>query len=341
MTPQELKDELEKVVAAKIMDPLLIMGESGIGKSSIIAQVGAQSDLPICDVRWGQFAPTDARGVPVPMHETKTTTFYPPTFWPRTGPGIIFLDEFNQASPVMMGFGQQLLLDRKFGDYSVPDGVFIWAAGNRKTDMAAVSAIPGPVQNRVAHYEVEHDLWAFKVWAFARGISPAILGFLDWRSELLHKPSKESMAWPSPRTWEMADRRLAVGLSIAPVVGIDASDEFVAYESMRSTLPNVDLIESGRGASVAFPEEPSMRYALTSELIARSLKEWSKFLSCVRWTIDKARADPEWVAVLVQDTVRLLNAQDKKKYREYLTQLIKLEDIRRFVQDQIAAGGLT
>jgi hypothetical protein len=110
---------------------------------------------------------------------------------------------------------------------------------------------------------------------------------------------------------------------------------------MRSTLPNVDLIESGRGASVAFPEEPSMRYALTSELIARSLKEWNKFLCCVRWTIDKARADPEWVAVLVQDTVRLLNAQDKAKYRSYLSQLIKLEDIRKFVADQVQAGGLT
>jgi hypothetical protein len=45
--------------------------------------------------------------------------------------------------------------------------------------------------------------------------------------------------------------------------------------------------------------------------------------------------------VLVQDTVRLLNAQDKAKYRSYLSQLIKLEDIRKFVADQVQAGGLT
>ena len=340
MTPKELKEELELVMSNHIQDSLLILGESGIGKSCIVRQVAEKFDHEVTDVRWGQMAPADVRGVPVPNHETKVTEFYPPAFWPRRGPGLIFLDEFNMATPAMMGLGQQLLLDRCFGDYRVPEGVLVWAAGNRKIDAAAVNQVPGPVQNRVAHYEVEHDLWAWKVWAFASGISPSILGFLDHRSELLHKPSRESMAWPSPRTWTMADVRLKAKMSIAPVVGQDVCDEFDAYMLLRESMPNVDLIEKGAGQHVPFPEEPSVKYALVAEMVARSIQSWQQYANCVRWTIAKATKEPEWVSVLVQDAMRLLAANDRPKQRQYLANLANFPDIRRFVADQVAAGGL-
>jgi len=37
----------------------------------------------------------------------------------------------------MQGMAQQLILDRRVGGYVVPQGWFIWAAGNRKEDRAA------------------------------------------------------------------------------------------------------------------------------------------------------------------------------------------------------------
>src|SRR5665213_2497996 len=134
VSPLELARELDGLIKAKIMDPVLVLGKSGIGKSAVVDQVGAKHDMQVWDVRWGQLAPVDARGVPWITRDTGKTEFFPPDFWPDKGPGIIHLDEFNMATPTMMGLGQQLLLSRKFGNYVVPKDVFIWASGNQKQD---------------------------------------------------------------------------------------------------------------------------------------------------------------------------------------------------------------
>ena len=65
----------------------------------------------------------------------------------------------------MMGIAQQLILDRQVGDYTVPDGWFIVAAGNRTEDRAAVSQMPAPVANRFIHFNVESDISSWKEYA--------------------------------------------------------------------------------------------------------------------------------------------------------------------------------
>jgi hypothetical protein len=175
--------------------------------------------------------------------ELKITEFYPPSFWPRKGPAGIFLDEINMASTAMLGLAQQLLLDHQFGDYRVPDGVVVWAAGNRKIDRAFVNEIPAPVKNRVAHYQVEPDLTSWELWAFTVGIDSRIIGYLKYQPDMLHKfdPDSDCDAFPSPRTWVMAHRRLQAGLSVEPVVG-PCAVHFDAYLSMLEQLPNISAI---------------------------------------------------------------------------------------------------
>jgi len=340
------------LLKSRIKDSILILGESGVGKTSIVRQVAAEIDYGVWDVRWGSLMPADARGVPVSRHPTPEelvadqtavgyTVFYPPKFWPRRGPGIIFLDEYNMANATMMGLGQQLLLDGRFGDYEVPPDVLVWAAGNRKIDRAAVSEIPGPTNNRVAHYEVEHDLPSFEQWAYPAGVDVRILGFLKWRSELLHKFNPDARAWPSPRTWEMADRRLKAGMGIWPVVGQDASDEFEAFLRMLKHLPNIEAIVRGAGASVPFPKEPSIKYATMAELTQRSLATYDSFIHSFRWAIDKNKDEPDWTSFFAQDYVRLLKTTKPQDARRVLPLLLQLPDLRRFVTEQAAIGGLT
>jgi hypothetical protein len=356
MTPAELKDELRQLIKSGIQDPCLIIGESGIGKTSIVGQVCAEVDSRVWDVRWGQLMPADARGVPVPQHPTKEdfeagirigmTVFYPPSFWPRKGPGVIFLDEFNLATAAMMGLGQQLLLDRRFGDYFVPDDIVVWAAGNRKIDRAAVNEIPGPVNNRCAHYDVEHDFKAWELWAYqprAEGggeIDSRIIGFLKYRSELLHKFDPSQRAWPSPRSWEMANRRLAAGMAVEPVVGEDAATEFFAYLGMLAHLPNIDAIAEGRGHRVEFPTEPSLKYATMVELTRRSLAEWDAFANCFRWATTKNDKEPDWTSFFAQDYIRLLRTLKPAESRKILGRMIELPELKKFVADQSTAGGL-
>ena len=163
MKPHELAAYLDSLVGHSLKLSTMIWGPPGIGKSSIVAQTAARHELQFIDVRLSQLAPTDLRGLPVP--ENGVARWYPPEFLPRSGRGILFLDELNMAPPAIQGMAQQLILDRKVGSYSVPDDWYIWAAGNRKEDRAAVFDMPSPLANRFVHLEVEPDFESFKAYA--------------------------------------------------------------------------------------------------------------------------------------------------------------------------------
>ena len=133
---------LAGVVTQRITHAVMIWGPAGIGKSSIVSQVAAAHELAFVDVRLSQLAPTDLRGLPVP--DGKVSRWLPPEFLPQGGTGVLFLDELNMAPPTLQGVAQQLILDRRVGSYVLPDGWFVWAAGNRKEDRAATFDMPAP-----------------------------------------------------------------------------------------------------------------------------------------------------------------------------------------------------
>ena len=227
MTPDALSTYLGSLVEHDLKYSTMIWGPPGIGKSSIVAQTAIARGLDFVDVRLSQLAPTDLRGLPVP--ENGISRWYPPEFLPRSGAGILFLDELNLAPPTMQGMAQQLVLDRRVGSYILPEGWFIWAAGNRKEDRAAVFDMPAPLANRFLHLVVESDFESFKGYALTKGIHEQVLAFLSFRPELLHKLDPQQPAWPSPRAWMMASGLLNAQLDIAPVIGMATAAEFAAY----------------------------------------------------------------------------------------------------------------
>ncbi|NOK60205.1 MAG: MoxR family ATPase [Chloroflexi bacterium AL-W] len=133
------------------------------------------------------------------------------------------------APPAMQGVAQQLILDRRVGSYVVPEGWFIWAAGNRKEDRSAVFDMPAPLANRFLHLEVKPDFESFKAYAMQHGVHEQILAFLSFRTTLLHKINPHQPAWPSPRAWSIASDLHHIGLDIAPALGNEAAAEFAAH----------------------------------------------------------------------------------------------------------------
>lgn len=339
MNATALFDELDKLLENKIMDPIFVKGKSGIGKTSVMDQVLLKHGYSIYQVRWGELAPVDARGVPVADHATKTTRFYTPDFWPREGcpPSAIVMDEYNMASTGMMALGQRLFLERRFGDYRVPDNVIIWGAGNRKSDMAAVNEVPAPTNNRLAHYELDVDVEAWKIWASSAGLESDLIGFIEFRPELLHKFDKDKDAWPSPRSWEMADRRIKVNMDVEPVVGEGAAVDFRGYKKLLKTLPKITEIVSGRGAHIKFPEEPSQKYAVVAGLRQYALKEWQAYANSFRWLIKSASDEREWVQGFVMDVMKILQRSDPHKNREYLKQLDVMPEAKNFLDAYLAS----
>lgn len=332
MTPTELKSYLAALLAHEVKSSVMIWGAPGIGKSSIVRQLAEAHRFDFVDLRLSQLAPTDLRGLPVPA--AGITRWAPPEFLPREGQGILFLDEINMAPPAMQGVAQQLILDRQVGNYQVPEGWYIWSAGNRKEDRAGVFDMPAPLANRFIHLEVEVSIESFRQYAFGAGISNRMIGFLAFRPDLLHKMLPNEMAWPSPRSWEVADRLQQAGLNIETSVGVSAAAEFYAYLEVTENIPDIAAIVAG-SKQAKFPSEVSLRYATTMSLVGHS-NEAEQALHALRWLVDQA--SPEWVQLYATDAFPML--REKGLMAAVQEQMLKETRLTEFLTTyaQLMAG---
>ena len=333
MTPQELTPYLSRLVDQNLPLSLMLWGPPGIGKSSIVADVARAHELQLVDLRLSQLAPTDLRGLPVA--EAGVSRWFPPEFLPTGGKGILFLDEINMAPPAMQGIAQQLILDRQVGSYRVPEGWFIWAAGNRKSDRAAVFEMPSALANRFIHLDLSPDFDSFKSWGLRCGLNEQVLAFLAFRPSLLHQIDAQRPAWPSPRSWVMADRLRGAALAIEPAVGPGAAGEFEAFCAVYAGLPDLEPILAGKSKAV-FPAEASARYATVLGLIVR-VERAEQGVNALAWLVRQAGA--EWVQFFATDLFRLL--RERGQFGD-LARLIsanaELKDFARNMRDLIFAA---
>jgi len=199
----------------------------------------------------------------------------------RHGPeGVLFLDEITSAAPSVSAAAYQLILDRRLGNYDVPEGWAIFAAGNRQGDRGVTYTMPSPLANRFSHFEVEVNLDDWVAWAYANGIDERIIAFLRFRPDLLFDfdPAHNPVAFPSPRSWEFAHRalqkfvghpRILLG-TLQACVGPAAGVELHAFVESLDQMPDLDAIV--RGEEVPVPAEIDLQYAVASALVGRAIR---------------------------------------------------------------------
>ena len=112
---------------------------------------------------------------------------------------------------------------------------------------------PAPLANRMTHAELLPDVKAWSAWASKASISPTLIGFLNFRSELLHTfdPQKPTTVFATPRTWKFAnedfmDATMPADVktaSIAGSVGEGPAIELGAFvEIMNSIRPIEEIV---------------------------------------------------------------------------------------------------
>ena len=262
--------------------PVMLWGPPGIGKSQLVAQVAAQHDVTMIDIRLSQMEPTDLRGIPF-RSENRVEWAIPamlPDATRHGARGILFLDEITSAPPSVSAAAYQLILDRSLGEYAIPEGWAIFAAGNRQGDRGVTYTMPAPLANRFSHYEVEPHLDDWVAWAFAHNVDERLIGFLRFRPELLFEfdAQRNPIAFPSPRSWEFAGRalrkfdgrpRLMLG-GLQACVGAAPGLELHAYVESVTRMPDVHAIARGECQDV--PEELDLQYAVASALVAQAIR---------------------------------------------------------------------
>ena len=128
MKASSISDALRVLVAAR--RPVFIWGGPGVGKSSVVKQLAETLNVPLQDVRALLLDPVDLRGLPF-LGSDGRSKWATPEFLPQNGTGILFLDELNAAPAMVQASCYQLVLDRKLGEYVLPDGWAIIAAEPR------------------------------------------------------------------------------------------------------------------------------------------------------------------------------------------------------------------
>jgi hypothetical protein len=260
----------------------MLWGPPGVGKSQMVAQIAARHAAPLIDIRLSQMEPSDLRGIPFLKNEIVDWAI--PAMLPdveRHGvAGILFLDEITSAPPSVSAAAYQLILDRRLGEYEVPEHWAIIAAGNRQGDRGVTYTMPAPLANRFSHYDVDVNLDDWVAWAYANNVDERVIGFLRYRPDLLFDfdPAYNPVAFPSPRTWEFAHRALQkfgenrnlLASALQSCVGKAAGVELNAFVESLDQMPDLDAIVDGE--DIPAPEELDLQYAVASALVARAIR---------------------------------------------------------------------
>ncbi len=302
MRPTETTEAISVYASANV--PVMLWGQPGVGKSDIVRQFAARTpgaflnlltgkkERKVFDVRLALLDPTDLRGIPYYDPEAKTARWGQSCILPMMGKeededAVLFLDEINSAPPVIQAAAYQLVLDRKVGEYELPKGVTIIAAGNRQSDKGVVFQMPTPLLNRFAHidFDVSNEDWIN--FAVSASIHPSIIGFIDFKKDMLNKFDSrgKSMAFATPRAWAFLDRVLRaaevagtketmIRKLVEGVVGEGAAVEFMSYRKSAEKLPNPDSILDGTLKKLPdeVKQDISIHFALITSLVA-ALKE--------------------------------------------------------------------
>lgn len=293
MLPKVTINEFKKVVQYNydnnIPRAVLGLGGPGIGKSEAIHQLAEANNIKYVDLRLLLFSETDLKGLPYFTKDGLNTSWLPNDFLPkedRDGErGILLIEELTSAPKKVQAACYQLILDRKIGNYTLPDGWIIVALGNRQEDMGVYVQIPAPLANRFEIYECVCDIddWRYS-YAIPHGIHPSIVSYLSSVPNQLFGFNYEDpeMTFASPRSWKAISDILnsykgevrldspdftILRKKIEANIGVETAAGFINYMVNNIDLSFINDVLAGKDAPV--PTSSDMKYITISNLVSR------------------------------------------------------------------------
>jgi MoxR-like ATPase len=191
---------------------------------------------------------------------------------------ILGLEEFNSAPQSVAAAAYQFVLDRRLGEYIVPEGVAIMAMGNRDTDKGITYRMALPISNRFMHLEMKPNFNCWIGWAFKAKVHADVIGYLTAYKQKLFdfNPGTASRGFATPRSWEFVSKFLWANpdpdyttekAAICGSVGEGQGLDFMSHREHSKKLPSADLILSGKLKRLDEELDVPLEYALTTQLV--------------------------------------------------------------------------
>lgn len=274
------------IIAIQAKHPVMLWGPPGIGKSALVKKAAQNLGIGFIDLRLAQIDAVDLRGMPykdvrktADDKEHTVMGFAPSGFMPQEGKGILFLDELPQAPTMVLNAASELLLDRRVGEYILPDGWGLVCAGNRRGDRAGTHEIPAHLKNRLIHMEIKIGLKEWLTWASKASINNDIMEFLRANPDKLHMFNADHLACATLRTWEFAsdvlkqnpEKEVREAL-LAGCLGHGVMIEFESFVDSKRGQPSYeDVIADPKNAPI--PADESKQYAFLKMLADKAEKQ--------------------------------------------------------------------
>lgn len=273
-----------------------LVSPPGVGKSASIHQVckelSKEWDAPVgCKPFFlTTVEPPDVRGFGLPgKDETDGSLimqFTKAPWMPKADDpqyGIVFLDEWGQASGDVKKPAAELLLSGRVGESVLPITWLVVAASNREKDRSGVGKEMAFTENRKCRINIQPNADAWVEWAEHEGVNPWAIAFAKFKPGLVFTSDVPDKSGPfcTPRTLVKVSHLIgSLPLDLfteaaAGYIGEGTAAEFVAFLRVAEQLPKFEeIVADPKKCRLPEKDRPDAQYA-TMQMIAHRVDKKS------------------------------------------------------------------
>lgn len=250
-----------------------LMGPVGSAKTTLVKNAAEENNLLYLGVNCGENSDSSDFGVPMPQHKTADviTAKWALSDYLHTActePCLLHFDDVDKAPPPAQNALLGVVGERRFRDAVLHAATLVVLSGNRLKDDMFAHQLSESMRTRITTIVVEPDLKSFAEWgSTGRKVHPAVIGYLGYKPDHLHKVDSDADRFPTPRCWEEASVQLfeepekvwkeIVSLKVGDSIGPD----FWAWYEVILKINIQDLLKTGSLAGVVDDDRPRLNYA--------------------------------------------------------------------------------
>ena len=210
----------------------------------------------LIDIRLSEFDSSDTKGLP--DFKDKDSIVWKVPFWAKflenpNSDGILFFDEINLATPLVISSCYKIIYDRVINESKINDEWLIIGSGNVDSDRAYTHELASPVRDRGSECELVNpsaEIWSN--WAISNEIDSRIIAFVNYKPSNLHNVNfDDGQKFTTERGWARLNSLIkdekdsdTISLLCGTAIGEGIAREFLAFCKINDRIKIERIIEN-------------------------------------------------------------------------------------------------